>query len=356
MKNTSVLSGHFKISMDKGSASSYVYAKISGMLAKSFTGERAAKLFDVQNLSQLWSLIFKKEAPAVPQNMLSRELEKEAQKSFINQYVKLIENYSNPPQILISLLSYFEYENLKEIAIALERGFEKIPEITDISLFSRLDYSKWPDLSAITAGTCYDWYKISSNPGEQQKNDFKLDVQYVREIWNGVKKTDLSCRKTLENLIGEKIAMENAIWALRLKIYYKMHDIEILNHLVYSSDENYALKNTEDIFVKEAVKILKWDIDDWNEWENWKFSSFLNPHEEGVVWTVDPRWISNEFKSYYVCRALSLFHRFPFTECPLICFFIVKRNELDNIRTATESIRLNIASAQAMEIAGLNET
>ena len=92
MKNSGLASGHFNLSMDKGAADSYVYAKASGMIAKSFVGERASKLFDVQNLSQLWSLIFKKEAPAVPETMLSRELEKEAQKSFINQYLKELDN------------------------------------------------------------------------------------------------------------------------------------------------------------------------------------------------------------------------------------------------------------------------
>ena len=57
----------------------------------------------------------------------------------------------------------------------------------------------------------------------------------------------------------------------------------------------------------------------------------------------------------YVEKAYRLFHIYPFTECPLVCWFIVKRNELDNIRTASESLRLNIGSSQAMNLAGLSE-
>ena len=50
--------------MDTSSASSYVYAKASGILARSYTGGRAAKLFGVQKLAELWPLVFAEEVPA----------------------------------------------------------------------------------------------------------------------------------------------------------------------------------------------------------------------------------------------------------------------------------------------------
>ena len=39
----------------------------------------------------------------------------------------------------------------------------------------------------------------------------------------------------------------------------------------------------------------------------------------------------------------------------MVCWFIIKQNELDNIRTASESLRLNIDSQQAMKIVGIAE-
>lgn len=341
------------VTMDKSAADSYVYAKMSGMMAKSYVGEKAAKLFEVDSLSKLWTLIFNKESPTVPQNLLSRELEKEAQKEFLNQYVKLIKNYSQPSQILTTLLQFYEYDNLKTLASALNEDLKEIPQIADISPFSQLNYSAWPNFQEITQGSPFEWYKAPVEFSVQQKNDYKLDEQYIRELWSATKKTAPSCRKALENLIGEKISMDNVIWALRLKIYYKVPDFEILNHLVYSTDENKNSCNPEDIFVKESAKILSWDVDDWTKWEKWKLSAILNPHQEGDVWILDPRWLSNAYKSFYVKKAYKMFHLYPFTEAPLVCFFIVKRHELYNIRTAAESIRLNISSSQAMEIAGL---
>ena len=39
--------------MDKSAASAYVYAKVCGMLAKSYVGERVAKLFSVKSLNAM---------------------------------------------------------------------------------------------------------------------------------------------------------------------------------------------------------------------------------------------------------------------------------------------------------------
>ena len=82
--------------MDRSAASAYVYAKASGMLAKSFVGTRAEKLFSVKSLRELYGLLFDDEVPAVPENMLAKVIEIKAQNRFINQYISLLENYSKP--------------------------------------------------------------------------------------------------------------------------------------------------------------------------------------------------------------------------------------------------------------------
>ena len=64
--------------MDKSAADSYVYAKASGMLAKSYVGDRARELFSFNSLQELWSFLFKAEVPVVPEALLARALEKEA--------------------------------------------------------------------------------------------------------------------------------------------------------------------------------------------------------------------------------------------------------------------------------------
>ena len=95
------------MAMDKVTAESYVYAKASGMLSKSYVGERARQLFAQNSLQELWNFLFKKESPAVPETLLARELEREAFDSFVGQYKTLLANYSKPHNIYLYLLQSY---------------------------------------------------------------------------------------------------------------------------------------------------------------------------------------------------------------------------------------------------------
>ena len=338
------------MAMDKSAADAFVYAKASGMLARSFVGENARRLFSVHSLPELWSLLFSTSVPPVPEALLARELEKAAQNEFTSEYIKLVSLYSHPAPVLKALIHFYDYDNIKELGAALCMGEKKIPEIVDISPFNFIDYSRWPDISLMTKNSPLAWYNAVPALSDQQKNDYKLDVQYIREVWKAVQKTDSSCRESLMELFGKEFRMENVLWALRVRLYYGMSDEEIKEHLVYAGER----RSDRDPLAGEAIKTLSWELDSWDQWRNWKFKSLLNPHEEGAVWTVDPRWISSAWRKYYVETASKLFHRFPFTEAPLVCWFLIKQRELDNIRTASEQIRLNMNSSSAMRLAGVN--
>ncbi len=336
------------MAMDKTAADSFVYAKASGMLARSFVGERARQLFSLHSLQELWSFLFKKEVPVVPETLLVRALEQEAFGKFIYDYKKLIGNYSTPEPILVTLLSQFDYENLKDISSSLINGEKLLPNVQRINPYNIINYDKWPDIHLITADGPLAWYNEVPEVSERYLSDYKLDSHYVRSLWSAIKKISSECRDDVMSLLGDKISIDNTVWATRLRLYYKMSKEEILPLLAYSTEENL----TSDPLVFDAIKSLDWDLNDYSSWSLWRFSNLLNPHEEGVVWTVDPRWIFNSFKSIYVSNAYRLFHRHPFTVCPLVCWFIIKRNELDNIRTASESLRLGIDSLQAMKMTG----
>ncbi|MGN0730268.1 V0D/AC39 family V-type ATPase subunit [Treponema sp.] len=339
------------MAMDKSAADSYVYAKASGMLARSYVGERARQLFSFRTLQELWAFLFKKEIPVVPETLLARNLEQEAFRKFIYDYKKLVENYSKPEDIVLTLLRNFDYENLKDISASLALGEKKMPSVQRIEPFNIINYDGWPDISSITSGGDLSWYNEIPSISEMHLADYKLDCHYIMSLWNAAKRVHSSCRNDVLDLLGEKIRIDNVVWAIRLRFYYKMERDEILPLLAYTTEQ----KDAEDPLACDAIKTLDWELDNYDSWKDWKYSRLLNPHEEGTVWTVDSRWISNSYKGLYVKKAYKLFHKYPFTACPLVCWFIIKRNELDNIRTASESLRLSIDSLQAMQMAGALE-
>ena len=323
--------------MDKSSADAFVYAKASGMLAKSFVGSRTEQIFETHKLSELWSLLFTSEVPLIPEVLLAKEIEKMAEYQFVKDFSMLLNCYSKPDKVSLYLLKSFEYSNLREIVYALSNGEQNLPNLIDIGNFSELKINKWPNLEKITEKTTFAWYNKIPNNQEQAEYDFKLDLQFFRGLWKSVDSLPSSERAPVKALIKEKLILDNCLWAIRLKNYYKMGKEEIIKKLFSIED----IPSEKDILCQEAIKILDYDFDSYDSWKKWKYKSLLNENLEGEVWFIDPIWVQQGIKIYLMKKAYKSFHQFPFTANVLVSWFFIKQYELDCIRNATENLRIN---------------
>lgn len=344
--------------MDRSSADAFVYSKASGMLAKSFIGSRAAKLFSVSSLQELWSLVFDSEVPALPETMLAKKIEQDAESRFINDYVSLLRNYSRPDKVLVELLRFYDYDNLKDIAASLcnarySTGKPEPPYLADIKEFSMLRYKAWPDVAGITAGSPVSWYNTVPDFSHQQEFDSKLDLQYIRTLLASIEELPLSSRSVVSDLIQGEVVMNNILWAIRLRVYYGMDKEQVVSRLVTVRDCSSFRDVKNDRLAGAAVRTLDWDLESYADWANWKYAPLLNPHEEGVVWQIDPRWVQQVAKVRFNSMALRQFHRHPFTASVLVTWFKIKQYELDCIRTAAEGLRLSVPQDQVQEFVGV---
>lgn len=334
--------------MDRSCALIFNYTKASGLLGKSFIKNKAPVLFQQKSLVDLWILLFKTQPPAVPERLLAERIEKETFSKLIRQYSNFIKQYDNPPEILIEQFRIFEIENLKEIGDALCAGEQKCPDIIPLGKYSSLHTECWPDLKKITEGTVYAWYNKVPEPHEQQAVDFKLDLSLVQSYWKVVNSFTGDEREVQVKLFLDEFVIKNIIWALRLSVYYGMDKAEILKHLFYVTDA----PSKNDPVAGPVLKILDKDINDFNQWENWEFAKYLNPHDS-PEWKIDPAYIEWKYNQVKEHHALSVFHSQPMSLSALVAWFKIKRYELNCIRTAVESIRFNINSQNAMLSAGV---
>lgn len=335
--------------MDKSGANAFIFAKASGILRKSFVGSRTHFLFEQKSLGELWKLLFNSQAPMIPEVMLAQKIEEEAFLKFINEYIKLVEFYDNPDGVLISKLFIYEVENLKEISASLINKEEKIPSLIDLHEFSRLNYDSWPNIAEITKKSPYSWINSVPEIHEQQKIDYKLDVQVIHELWKSVQKLSGDSGNALKSFYTEELILKNIIWALRLKVFYKMSDEQIFEKLLYVGE---ALSK-HDIVVAPVLKVLKMPLDEHEAWSKWKYSSLVNPYMPGEIWEVSPEWIEKMANAYLNKKAITLFHQFPMSESSLIYWYKIKDFELSCIRTAVEGLRLNIDAQEAMSAVGI---
>lgn len=335
--------------MDKSAAEAYVYAKASGILGKSFVNEKASMLFTTGSLAALWTLLFNSPVPQIPEVLLAEKIEKESFKRFVKQYTGFLEQYENPDQILLDQLAIYEAEDLKEIGGALCAGEKDCPHLIDLGKFTKLNFKAYPDIKKITENSSYSWYNHVPEIHEQQKLEFKIDLQFIRHLWNSIGKTSGETKTQLEKLYLDEYVIKNIVWALRLKINYEMKNDEIIENLIYVTNS----PSSRDPIAAPVLEILNKDLEDYSQWENWKYANLLNPKIAGELWKVDPRWIEINNRTKIEKEANLNFHQFPMSTVALISWYKIKNFELSCIRTAVESLRMNIEPSEAMACVGV---
>ncbi len=336
--------------MDKSGADAYIYAKASGNLGKSYTGSRAAHLFEQKSLADLWTMLFNTTVPMVPEVMLANQIEEEAFKTFLEQYIDFIKMYDKPDPVLLDQLCIYEAENLKEIGAALCKGESKIPEIKNLHSYTDLNFAAWPDISAITKKSKFSWYNKVPDIHQQQKLEFTLDMQVIRHLWNSVQNVRDESAEAIKNLFLYEYITRNIIWALRLRIYFNMKKEDIIPLLISVSEKVSAV----DPIAGPALKVLDMPLDEPEVWMNWTYKELVNPNIAGEVWQIDPSWMERKNKVKLNKMAEKIFHQFPMTTGSLIGWFKIKNYELNCIRTAVEGLRLNISSEEAMNAIGIS--
>ena len=336
--------------MDKNTAVSFSYAKAAGLLSKAFVKDRTRLLFENESLADLWTLLFKEPAPLVPETILAHQIEERAFSDFLSQYLFFLNQYDKPPLILTDKLKRYEVENLKEIVGALCSGEKELPHLLDLKDFSKINLKAWPDLAKMTEGTDYQWLKKLPQADEQQKIEFELDLRLLRENWKAINNCHGDDKQGHIQLFLDEFVIKNIIWALRLKLFYEMPQEQIVENLFYVTDS----PDKNDPVAAPALKVLNFDVQRHSDWEKWEFAKYLNPYEPGAVWCVDPVWIERRYIEHQAVTAMQIFHRYPMEDVALAAWFKVKSYELTCIRTAVESLRLNINSREAMEAVGVN--
>ena len=324
--------------MDKSSASAYIYAKACGMYSKAFVGKKVQKLFEAQNIKELWTLLFTENIPVVPEGGLADLIEQKISEKLISDMLRLISAYDKPDKLITALMSKYDYSNLKTAWSKAGQKQKDTSFLLNISPYSVFRWEKWPDMRGIVHGTAMEHIKIpdyNAPIGDILNWDSELDRMYYRSVWAGFKSLSNKDKQSCRKLVLKEIIMQNIVWVLRLRSYYgyKPENIRPLLAGVQNPE-------TEAVFCRPVYFALEKPLDDWNEWQNWEYAWILNPHEDGIPWTVDPRWVQLECDKYLYKLAVKQFHTSAFTAGTAVAFFKIKRLEEYMIRAAVEILRV----------------
>lgn len=332
---------------------SYVYAKVCGMLSKSFVGKGFSRLLSVASLEELWHLLFGSACPHLSSSELAEMIEHKMEGLFLEKYISLLNFHPQQPQFLVDLIRLYDYENLKELLFFFTKGDDSSPgkpEMNHIEPFSMLQYDKWPDIKALVDQSPVAWCAERWEALSQVELEARLDLQYVRDLWHSLCNLKDSARDSIKMMLKEELLMENLVWSLRLRVYFGMEGEDVLQRLVTLKDVSHTGEIYRDELAGPVAKTLDYSIHNYQDWCKGDYTPFVNPPDDNDIWTIDPRWVYNAAHQKMFYRWKRQFHQNHTLSHVLYCWFKIKRYELDCIRAVTECIRLGLPVKQVSDL------
>ncbi|MFP3088817.1 V-type ATPase subunit [Treponema sp. TIM-1] len=329
----------------------YAFAKACGIIGKSFVGKGIARLSPITRLTELDRLVFPLASRDLPERELLVDLEQRIVGRAIKQMSALVLSFRNPPELLLRLVRAYEYGDIKSALSAIAGGEVKPPEFIDLGALGTVNFNAYPDLAVMVKDTEFAF--LLDEDVHADKNGIllqtKLDRQYYTLLWNSLFSLPEKDRIAIKKILAEEIALRNASWALRLRVYYGMAPEEIKKILVpIRNGKKYvpqeASDTTDRTLADDAAASLSMALDNRPDWEKWNRVAFLNPEKSGESWNVDPRYFQNAASQHLYRLARQFFRRNPFSIDTVSCFIKLKQFEEDLLTSVAEGLGLGLSA------------
>jgi vacuolar-type H+-ATPase subunit C/Vma6 len=343
----------------------YVYAKTCGIIGKSFLGRRTPQLASVSRLSELDRMVFPDSFRDLPERELLVDLERRILDRSAKQILTIVKAYKKPPELLVRLLRVYEYADLKNALIALAGGERGAPRWTPLGRFGTVHFEAYPDLKAMLKNTEFDF--LLKDPGgtagasgggkpvlensaapdgeiDSIRMQAKLDRHYYTALWEDLLKLPKYDRDGIGKILEEEISLRNAVWALRLRTYYRMEAEDVKEHLVFIE------RRRGRSLAQDALDSLELPLDTRPAWGKWRCAEFLNKETPDEHWTADPRYFQNAASAYLYRMARFYFRRRPVSMDTPACFIKLKQYEEDLLTSVAEGLGLGITSRDVFSL------
>ena len=363
----------------------YAYAKACGIIGKSCIGKRIAGLESVSRLSELDRAIFPSSSQNLPEKELLPNLENRIIQRSVKSIISIVDSFSKVPELLSLLIRSYEYADLKSAITASLEGDKKVPSHTDIGVFQTVHFDKWPDIQAMIKGTEFSFLLtkkgvLQSGPGGVSLHT-SLDRHYYGALWKSLKSLGRADRRAAEKILLDEISLKNAMWALRLRTYYRMSQEQIKVYLIdrpvktfswnrqtrrgkfqdpAGQNRNQAPLLFQGIvkfrsLASDAVRSLEFPLDSYSAWSSWRWAKFLNPETGGGLWKADPRYFQNAASRYLYRLARRNFRSSPFSLGTIFCYIKLKQYEEDILTSGAEGLGMGMSGKEIFSALGVQQ-
>ena len=330
----------------------YVYAKVCGIIGRSFVGSRIAALGTLRSPGELDRLIFPEEHHELLGRELLVDLEKHIEKRAVDQILSIIDSYVDPPELFIRQLRVYEYSDLKACIHHIAGGIDTVPSLCDIGRYRTINFEAFPDIAAMLKGTEFafilsrDIKALQPDSADFTPIETELDAYYYLGLVESLEQFPDEDRAVVQRILADEISLRNCVWALRLRTYFKKSAAETGEHLMNIKMHG----DTAGDLTAAAWSSLYLPLDTRAQWKGWKWEKFLNAEKSGESWSLNPRHFQNAASQYLYRLAWRYFHNAPAAMSAIFCFIKIKQFEEDLLTSIAEGLGMGMNSADIFRL------
>ncbi|ADD72645.1 hypothetical protein TPSea814_000534 [Treponema pallidum subsp. pallidum str. Sea 81-4] len=334
--------------MERDVADVFVYAKLSGLCARLWVGERLGTLQGVGTLCDLWVRLFSEPAPRSAGAHLVGLIQRRVEACLLRDCVRAASCYQEPPSLFSALLARYDYLYLKTLSSSESQAGFRVCQPPDLGRFSLFRWEKWPCIEAVTRGSPVSWYNRVPRSDERVLWDLRLDQSYYHALWQTLCSIPEDDRTACSRLVREEVALYAVGWVLRLRMFYGVQKKDAPSEL----SSNGAIRRCLGTWWK--CILFAWDcsLTERGAWSGWRYERFLNNPVDGVQWEPDLDAFERAGSRFLYCLARTVFHAQLFTPATIVAFFMMKRFEARGICALAECIHAGSARTLPREFLG----
>jgi vacuolar-type H+-ATPase subunit C/Vma6 len=321
----------------------FVQAKIQGMFAKTFLGERLRQVLRLRRVSEIFSVLFPGEPMELPERETLALIERRIITRNIDTVLKTLSYIDDPPRVLVQMLRRYEYRSVKSLirrAASKERPADRW---WDIGPYRTVEYDPERPLESLLADTPFEWIIAALGQEPLYRIESRLDRQYYEELLSAIDALPNDERRPLEELVSFEILLQNLVWTLRLMVYFRKSREEAEELLVPGPDG-------QDL--QAILAPFEFSRDSVQDWSSWKYSWLIRNQLSDDFRNVNPAEAEHTAIRLLFRRCRKLFHAHPFTVVPVYCFLMLKNFEAEFLQSAIEGIRISASESELEDLLG----
>ena len=330
----------------------YVQAKLHAIIGSSYVRRDIHPLIRGADVHAIADAVLPGRQYDLPEMALARRLQEDLQSSMFNILRRILKVLSPAPPVLIHLLRLYEFRMVRTLAGGilhsndgeLEQRKVRIEPFWNLKEHANLKLKQDSEYSIeVLRGTVYEWVLEAVKQGDVFQIEVMLDRKYYAELLELARAVHGSEGKSVRDLVELEVSLQNYIWILRLRTYFRRTSEQIIPLLV-PVGRHFPDRNTR--------ALLDMQLDSIEPMGTFRHSWLFARQPTVDFRRIDPALAEQEAELHLFRSARSLFYGNPFSLGLVYAFCKLKQFEVSRLTTVLEGIKMMLPEEELIAAVG----